>query len=130
MTPGFFPEDAMHEKESPNQVMAGVLSSLRQSRALLLDPSPQNIDCCRMAVSQCVQKVGHLVASDRATWNARELQPSLLLVQTELTAIAGLLDSAAVFRRDMMRTISVASLPKVVEIDSAPQKVRHVHVLG
>lgn len=46
----------MSPGSSPNRIIAGVLDSLRQSRALLLDPCPQNIDLCRSAVAQCVLK--------------------------------------------------------------------------
>jgi hypothetical protein len=116
----------------PNQVIAGVLDSLRQSRGLLLDPCPQNIDSCRVAIAHCVSKVGILIEGDRAAWKNPDLKTSLLQVRAELGAIAKLLDSAAAFRRDMLTAISGATRrPPIVEIDSVPdQKARRVHVLG
>jgi hypothetical protein len=127
MTPGSYAS-----APDPNQVIAGVLDSLRQSRTLLLDPCPQNIDCCRVAIAQCVNKVGNLMEGDRAAWNGRDLKASLLQVRGELGAIAKLLDSAAAFRRDMLKVISGASRRShVIEIDAIPdEKARRVHVLG
>jgi hypothetical protein len=120
---------------SPDQVIADVLDSLRQSRVLLLDPCPRNIDRCRLAITQSVHKVGKLIEGDRSAWKSPGLKASLLLVRGELSAIAKLLDSAAVFRRDMLRVISGATRPHVVELDAAAldrhdQKARRVHVLG
>jgi hypothetical protein len=115
----------------PDQVIAGVLESLRQSRALLLDPCPRNIDRCRLVITQSVHKVGRLLEGDRAAWKNPGLKDSLLQVRGELSAIAKLLDSAAVFRRDMLKVISGATRPHVVEIDAvSDQKVRRVHILG
>jgi hypothetical protein len=129
---------------SPDQVIAGVVDSLRQSRALLHDPSPRNIDRCRLVITQCAHKVGKLLEGDRAAWKGLDLKNSLLLVRGELSAIAKLLDSAAVFRRDMLKVISGATrlhAVEAVEMDTAAldlrdqdqhdqQKVRRVHVLG
>ena len=132
MTPGSYPSAPSPGAPDPNQVIAGVLDSLRQSRALLLDPCPQNIDCCRAAIAQCVNKVGTLMEGDRGAWKSRDLKVSLLQVRGELSAIAALLDSAAAFRRDMLKVISGAThRPHVIEIDTIPdQKARRVHVLG
>jgi hypothetical protein len=116
---------------TPDQVIAGVLDSLRQSRVLLLDPCPRNIDRCRLAITQAVHKVGKLIEGDRSAWKSPDLRDSLLLVRGELSAISKLLDSAAAFRRDMLKAISVATLPHVVEIDAvSDQKARRVHILG
>jgi hypothetical protein len=120
---------------SPDQVIAGVLDLLRQSRVLLLDPCPRNIDRCRLTVIQCAHRVGRLLEGDRAAWKSADLKASLLLVRAELGAIAKLLDSAAVFRRDMLKVISAATRPHVVEVDAdaldqRAQKARGVHVLG
>jgi hypothetical protein len=93
---------------SPDQVIAGVLESLRQSRALLLDPCPRNIDRCRLAITQSVHKIGKLLEGDRAAWKSLDLKRSLVLVRGELSAIAKLLDSAAVFRRELLKVISSA----------------------
>jgi hypothetical protein len=129
MTPGL----------SPDQVIAGVLDSLRQSRVLLHDPCPRNIDRCRMVITQCVHKISKIIEGDRAAWKSAGLKDSLLQVRGELSAIARLLDSAAVFRRDMLRVISGATRPHVVELGAAAapdqhdphdQKARRVHVLG
>jgi hypothetical protein len=113
----------------PDKLIAGVLETLRQSRALLLDPTPQNIDRCRAGVALCVRNFGVIVDADRSG-SSSHLEPSLLLVRRELSAIAGLLDSAAVFHRNMMTVTSQASRPRVVEIDASPQKAGRVHVLG
>jgi hypothetical protein len=59
-----------------------------------------------------------------------DLRSSLLLVHGELNAITVLLDSAAAFRRDMLKAIADATSSKVVAIDAVPNRVRHVHVLG
>jgi hypothetical protein len=116
---------------SPDQVIAGVLDSLRQSRVLLHDPCPRNIDRCRLVITQCVHRVGKLLEGDRSTWNSPTLKASLVQVRGELSAIAKLLDSAAAFRRDMLKVISGATRPQVVKIDAIPdQKARRVHVLG
>jgi hypothetical protein len=57
-----------------------------------------------------------------------------LLVRGELSAIAKLLDSAAAFRRDMLKAISGATRPHVVEwtppLWTNDEKARRVHVLG
>ena len=117
--------------DNPNEVITGVLDSLRQSRTLLFDPCPRNIDLCRLTVAQCTRKIAKLLEGDRAGWNRGELMTSLLLVRGELSAITKLLDSAAAFRRDMLKVISAATRPHVVEFDAATdQKVRRVHVLG
>lgn len=113
----------------PEAAIAGVLEILRQSRALLLDPNPQNIDRCRAGVALCVRNFGRIADADLSASNSH-LAPSLLLVRRELSAIAQLLDSAAAFRRDMMRVTSQASRPQVVAIDASPQKAGRVHVLG
>jgi hypothetical protein len=135
---------------APDQVIAGVLDSLRQSRALLLDPCPRNIDRCRLAITQSVHKIGKLLEGDgpawkSPAWKSLDLKNSLVLVRGELSAIAKLLDSAAVFRRDMLKVISGATRLHAVEhraeMDTAAfdlrdqdqrgqQKVRRVHVLG
>jgi hypothetical protein len=131
MNSGSHPGVAAATGLSPDRVIAGVLDLLRQSRVLLLDPCPRNIDRCRLTVMQCVHKVGRLVEGDRSAWNSRDLKASLLQVRTELSAIAKLLDSAAAFRRDMLTVISAATHPRASQTDPVPdQKARHVHVLG
>lgn len=75
-------------------------------------------------------EVRQLAEGDRTGWD-RELKLSLLLVRTELGAIAKLLDSAAAFHRDLLKVISGATPCQVVEINApADQKARRVHVLG
>lgn len=115
----------------PGTVVAGVLDSLRQSRTLLLDPSPQNIDWCRMAISQSAQRIADLINGDRSRWNQQELTRSLLKIRSELNSISKLLDSAAAFRRNRMKGISGKTPVQAVEYDAeADEMVRHVHILG
>jgi hypothetical protein len=116
--------------DNPRQVIAGVLDTLRQSRAMLLDPSPRNIDRCRAALASCIDAIKPIVEADCAGWSSRELEESLLLMRGELSAIMRLLDSAAVFRRNMLKVVSDATPRNVIAIDANPHKVRHVHVLG
>jgi len=115
----------------PNAIAAGVLDTLGRSRALLLDPSPRNIDWCRLAISQSVQKIAGLMQGDRSRWNNNELRDSLLQIRAELSGISKLLDSAAALRRDRLKGISATTPSHVVEFDSeAVETVRRVHVLG
>ena len=121
MTPG----------REPGPVMAEVLQTLRQSRALLHDPSPRNIDQCRTAIAQCVNNVAGLMGADRSGWNTHSLTQALLEVRSELSALAKLLDAAGAYRRDILKAISAAVHPPVSRIhDAAGQTVRRVHVLG
>jgi len=124
------PQTHAESGDDPNQAIAGILETLRQSRAILLDPSPQNIDRCSSALAGCIQKIGGIIEADRSPQDNRDLRRSLLRVHGELNAITGLLDSAAAFRRDMLKAITEATPSNVVRIDAAPNRVRHVHVLG
>jgi hypothetical protein len=115
----------------PHPVIAGVLDTLRQARKLLLDPSPRNIDACRVAVFQCVHKVVTVMESDRADWQKEALTNLLLDMRAELSAIAGLLDSAAAFRRNMLKAAPAATRILAIDIDpAATQTVPRVHMLG
>lgn len=97
---------------------------------MLLDPSPRNIDRCRAALAGCIDRVKWIVEADRAKYNSGDMEDSMILMRGELTAIMRLLDSAALFRRDMLKAVSDATPKNVVAIDAGPHKVRHVHVLG
>ena len=115
----------------PDSVIAAVLETLREARAALLDPSPRNIDWCRAAVSQSVQKVVSVMEGDRAAWNRDELRCSLLEMRRQLSAITTLLDSAAAFRRNMLKASQRTSPAQVAGIDAAfMETARRVHVLG
>lgn len=115
----------------PITVVAGVLAVLRQSRALLLDPSPRNIDCCRVAISQSVHRIVDLMQGDRSQWNKKELSESLQQVRGELGGISNLLDSAAALHRNRLKGISASTPSPVVEFDGdAVETVRRVHILG
>jgi hypothetical protein len=126
--------------DNPSLIVAGVLETLRASVTLLLDPSPSSIDRCRNAVAQCVGKIAKLIESDRTGCDNRELRTALLLVRGELRAIQGLLDSAAAFKRNMLKAIAQATPATVFQpgafqatvqaIDAAPKKAGCVHVLG
>jgi hypothetical protein len=128
------PQTRSESGDDPNHAIAGILETLRQSRAILLDPSPRNIDRCSSALASCIQKIGGIIEADRPMCenqlDNRDLRRSLLLVHGELNAITGLLDSAAAFRRDMLKAIAQATPSNVVPIDAVPNRVRHVHVLG
>jgi hypothetical protein len=115
----------------PDRVIAAAFDTLRQSRDILLDPTPRNIDSCRAAISQCVQKIVDLMQGDSSVWNRDELRHSLFAVRRELGAVSNLLDSAAVFRRDMLKAVSGATRSRAIDINTAaPQTVARVHVLG
>lgn len=121
----------MSPGSGPREVIEAVLHALRRSRDLLLDPSPGNIDCCRIAMSQCISPVSGLMQSDRSQWNGPELRQCLLQIRAELRAISNLLDSAAAFRRGMLTAICAADRSHVTPPDSGEvQTVRGVHVLG
>lgn len=121
----------MSQESGPAEIIAAVLDTLRQSRNLLLDPSPRNIDWCRIAVSQCAHKIAGLMQRDRAQWDKNELSHALLRIRSELRAIANLLDSAAAYRRGMLSALSAANRPPVADLGpGTAQTVRGVHVLG
>ena len=111
-------------------VIAGVLDTLRESRLLLLDPSPQNIDRCRSAIGHCVRKVSEIFDADRSAWNSSDLHSYLVEIRGELKAIEGLLDTAAAWRRDLLSVMSAASRARVVDISDGVRKAGRVHVLG
>jgi hypothetical protein len=84
-----------------------------------------------MAISQSVQHVVNAMQGDRSAWNKKELKNLLLGVRQELNAIDSLLDSAAAFRRNMLKAASSVTGPPVIDTGAAAaQTVRHVHVLG
>jgi hypothetical protein len=115
----------------PSPVIAGVLDTLRQARSLLLDPSPRNIDACRLSIFQCVHKLVTAMEGDRADWPKKELTNLLLEMRSELSAISDLLDSAATFRRNMLIHAPRSTRTLAMDIDPAvTQTVGHVHVLG
>jgi hypothetical protein len=115
----------------PSPVIAGVLDTLRQARSLLLDPSPQNIDVCRLSVFQCVHKLVAAMEGDRSDWQKKELTNLLLDMRSELSSISDLLDSAAAFRRNMLHRAPHSTRDLAADIDpAATQTVRRVHVLG
>jgi hypothetical protein len=121
MTPG----------SDPSPVIAGVLDTLRQARSLLRDPSPQNIDVCRLSVFQCVHKLVTAMEGDRSDWQKTELTNLLLDMRSELSAISDLLDSAAAFRRNMLHAAPRSTHTLAIDVDpGATQTVRLVHVLG
>ena len=121
----------MSPESGPTEVITGVVDSLRQSRELLLDPSPRNVDCCRVAIAQCIQKVAGLMEGDRSRWNKHELRPPLLQIRGELGALSNLLNSAAAFRRGMLTAVSAAERPRAISADAGDvQTVPHVHLLG
>lgn len=121
----------MSPEHGPNEVIAGVLDALRQSRSLLIDPSPRNIDWCRVAISQCIHKIGGLMQADRSQWNKHELSDAVVQIRGELTAIAKLLDSAAAYRRGMLSALAAENRPLAIDPDpDASQTVPGVHVLA
>lgn len=121
----------MSQESGPTEVIAAVVDTLRRSRSLLLDPSPRNIDWCRIAVSQCAHKIAGIMQGDRSQWDKNELSPALLRIRSELSAIANLLDSAAAYRRGMLSALSAANRPHLPDSDaSEAETVRSVHVLG
>lgn len=121
-------------QDQPDQLIAGVLDSLRGAREFLLDPSPQNIDCCRMIMGQCAERMAGLVQCPQlASYAGENFANSIRLVRDELSTIAGLLTSAATFRRDLLRAMRGA-VQAAIPIDNPSQKhpaakVRRVHVL-
>jgi len=115
----------------PNKAIAGVLDTLRRSRKFLLDPTPRNVDLCSAVLSQCVQKIVNLMEGDHLACDYDKLRLSLLNVRAETSAIAGLLDSAAAFRRDMLRAESIAPhQPPIVIETAAARTVFRLHILG
>ncbi|HVY92884.1 MAG TPA: hypothetical protein VHA14_09055 [Bryobacteraceae bacterium] len=89
--------------------IAAVLAALRDARGLLADPAPANIDRCCSALAQGVSVMRSLLAQNAAPAGGG-IQPSLHLVRAETAAISNLLDSAAAFRRNVLRAISGTSL--------------------
>lgn len=121
MTPGI----------DPNPVVAGVLDTLRRSRALLLDPTPRNVDVCRLAVFQCVHKLSAAMEADRSDRHNEALPKLLLDIRAELGTLAHLLDSAAAFRRNTLGKAPAADRHAAIDTDpAASQTVRRVHLLG
>lgn len=129
------------DPESPDtaRLIAEMLASLRRSRDFLLDPTPQNIDCCRMILGRCADQLGPLAGNPTiAARAARDNASSFQLARKELSSIAGLLGSAATFRRDLLQAMrAAADIPAIVIDASAqhhppqdPEKVQRLHVLG
>ena len=115
------------DQASPQRVIAEILDSLRRSREFLLDPNPQNIDCCGMMMGQCANRMARLLDAPGLT---PRMENSMVLVRTELNAIAGLLSSAATFRRDLLKVMRAAAGPIAVPADTIPsEKAQRVHVL-
>ncbi|HTA44380.1 MAG TPA: hypothetical protein VK789_18150 [Bryobacteraceae bacterium] len=114
------------DQASPEQAIAGILDSLRRAREFLLDPSPQNIDCCGMMLGQCANRMAGLLGNPELTSGTEN---SMALVRTELNAIAGLLASAATFRRDLLKVMRAAASPLAIPGDTTSQKAQRVHVL-
>jgi hypothetical protein len=121
----------MNSETNPDQLIADSLESLRQCRLLLLDPSPQSIDYCRIVMAQCTERIEGLIRDPNLVLSTNgAFTSSLRLIRRELGAIAGLLESAAAFRRDMLRVTCGATPAPVVPIDAPGIKARRVHVLG
>lgn len=125
----------MSPQNATTAAVSGILDSLRRSRALLLDPEPRNVDWCALSISQCVQKLDDIARGDPAGWNRQELGGLLLEIRRELSAIAGLLDSAAAFRRRSLenasRTQHSESVQKPAAFDNgSPETAPRVQFLG
>jgi hypothetical protein len=115
----------------PDRLIADSLDSLKRSRLLLLDPNPQSIDYCRIVMTQCTATIEGLIRDPNQLSTASPaFTTSLKLVRKELGAIAGLLDSAAAFRRDMLKVTCEATPTPAIPIDASGTKARRVHVLG
>ena len=129
---------------SPDQSIADVLESLQRSRELLLDPSPQNIDYCRMVMGQCTERLTEFTQDPEFAAHSSDIfVADVRRIRMELASIAGLLTAAAAFRRGMlqaMRSATVIAAPAmpaisratpapVIPIDTAGEKARRVHIL-
>jgi hypothetical protein len=128
----------MNASPDSDRLIVHVLDSLKRARRLLLDPSPQNLDCCQALVSQCVEQIAGL-SKDRGVkvHATQRLTSQVRQIQQELNSIARLLDSAAAFRRDLLRVISKATqgatAPEqtgIAQIDTEEEKARRLHVPG
>lgn len=122
--------------QQPNRetVVAEVLDLLRRSREFLLDPTPQNVDCCRMIMAQCAGRLEGIAHDPESNPQAREaFAASIHLVREELRRIAGLLAAAARFRHDLVEVMRVAepapAIPSEPLEAEAPEKARRVQVL-
>ena len=126
---------------SPHQSIADVLESLQTSRELLLDPSPQNIDYCRMVMGQCTERLTELTQDPEFAARASDIfAADVRRIRIELASISGLLTAAAAFRRGMLQamrsaTVSAATAPSrvtfapIIPIDTTVEKARRVHML-
>ncbi|HXJ41515.1 MAG TPA: hypothetical protein VNH18_19710 [Bryobacteraceae bacterium] len=114
---------------NPDRLILNVLDSLKRARALLLDPAPQNIDCCRMIVAQCVHGMTELVNDTRPETRGHSIT-SVRLVRDELHSIAALLESAADFRRDILRVMTAAAPAPVIPMGTPGKKAPGVQLLG
>jgi hypothetical protein len=128
----------MNTAPNPDQSIAQVLEKLKQARRLLLDPSPQNVDCCQALVYQCFEQAASLLKDPHVRSLATEsLISQIRAIQEELNSIARLLDSAATFRRDLLRVISkvtpaeTATEPAEAAVNGAgEEKARRLHRRG
>lgn len=108
-----------NNSETPGVSAAAIADDLRELRELLTDPSPANIDRCRAVLSRGVVRLNGAAASFRETGNAAGMEKSLLSIRTELNAVASLLDSAATFRRDILRIVAATCCPPPLTSPSA-----------
>ena len=136
----------MKSGASPDQSIADVLESLSQSRALLLDPSPQNIDHCQVMMGQCAERLAEFVQDpDFAARAGDRFIADVHKVRSELASLSGLLNAAAAFRRDMLTAMRNAAdsvtpciAPRitpgvvtagVIPADASGKKAHRVHIL-
>lgn len=106
--------------------IAEILESLRRSREFLLDPSPQNIDCCGMMAGHCATRMARLLETPELASGAGK---SLDLVRGEINAISALLTSAASFRRELLSVMRAAAPSSAIQ-NPPSEKAQSVHVLG
>ena len=102
--------------------------SLRRCRLLLLDPTPQNIDICRTILGDCAHHIRDFLSSNSLETTTREFAAGIEQVRNDLKWIAGLLDAAASFRREMLGAISPRE--STAQVEEHVVKAQHVHVLG
>jgi hypothetical protein len=128
MTPGLN-QDRVHA--TPEAAIAEVLDTLERAREFLLDPNPQNIDCCRVTMAQCAERMAEVAHDPNlASLTEERLMASMKPVQDELRRISALLGSAAAFHRDVLQVMRGASPAPVIPMDAHVEKVRRVHVFG
>lgn len=121
-------------KPGVERAAVNVLDLLRRAREFLLDPTPQNIDCCRILMARCAEDMTGMARDpELASGHGEGFKAIIRQVQNELGAIAELLASAARFRRDALKIMRAAakSLDAVEKpAEKIPGKVHRVHVLG